>query len=108
MTSHAEAREIFYNDLPEDEAIKWIAKLQKQATKSFDSPSTSAAWKYIPSTYVLCGKDNAIPIEGQEYFINQDGANFKIERLDEASHSPFLSMPKETADAIRRAAGEKL
>jgi pimeloyl-ACP methyl ester carboxylesterase len=108
MTSDTEAHDIFYNDIPKEEADKWIAKLNKQATKSFGDPCTYAAWKHIPSTYILCGKDNAIPIQAQELFIGQDGADFKTERFENASHSPFLSMPKETADAIKRAAGEKV
>ena len=35
------------------------------------------------------------------------GTDIKTETVD-ASHSPFMSMPKETTDAIRRAAGEKV
>lgn len=35
------------------------------------------------------------------------GALFEEERCS-AGHSPFLSMPRFTADVIRRAAGEKI
>jgi pimeloyl-ACP methyl ester carboxylesterase len=108
MTSHEDAREIFYNDLSDSEAQKWVSKLNRHATKSFEAPCTWAAWKHIPSTYLYCGKDNAVTPAGEEAMINQPGANFRVVRFEEASHSPFLSMPKETADVIRRAAGEKI
>jgi pimeloyl-ACP methyl ester carboxylesterase len=107
LTVDTSAHDIFYGDLDEDEAKKWVGKLQKQAAKSVEGKNTYAAWKHIPSTYILCGKDKAVPIQAQEAMVAQEGANFNIERFNEASHSPFLSMPKETADAIRRASGEK-
>ena len=108
MTSHENAREIFYNDLSDEEAQKWISKLNKHATQSFYAPATWAAWKNIPSTYLWCGLDNAVPPPGQDAFISQEGANFNVVKFENASHSPFLSMPKETADVIRRAAGEDM
>jgi len=97
--------EIFYNDIPKEKAGECIANLQHQSVKSFSSPQTYAAWKYIPSTYLICEDDMAIPAVAQEAMATQPGANMTIERL-KASHSPFLSKPKETADVIRRAAGE--
>ena len=106
MTSHENARDTVYNDLSDEEAQKWISKLYKHATKSLSAPTTWAGWKHIPSTYVLCGQDHAIPAEAQEMMINRDSANFNVVRFEHASHSPFLSMPKETADVIRKAAGE--
>ena len=108
MTSEEQAHDIFYNDLSEEDAQKWISKLNKHATQAFEAPCTWAAWKHIPSTYLFCGRDNAVTVAGQEALISQPGANFDVVRFEDASHSPFLSMPKETADVIRRAAGEKI
>jgi pimeloyl-ACP methyl ester carboxylesterase len=108
MTASSQAHEIFYNDLSDEEVQKWTSKLNKHATKSFEAPCTYAAWKHIPSTYLFCGKDNAVTVPGQEALISQPGANFNVVRFENASHSPFLSMPKETADVIREAAGEKM
>lgn len=73
----------------------------------FCSAASYAAWKHIPSTYLVCENDNAIPLQAQEMMIGQPGANFTVERCA-ASHSPFLSMPDFTVDVIRRAAGEKV
>jgi len=97
--------ETLYNDLPEEEANKWSAKIQYQASGCFASEQTYAAFKHIPSTYILCELDRAIPPQMQEAMTTQPGANFNVVRLN-ASHSPFLSMPKETAEIIRKAAGE--
>jgi hypothetical protein len=99
------SNEIFYNDLPVDEANKWTSLLQYHATGAFFTPQVYSAFKFIPSTYIICELDNAIPAAFQEMMATQPGANMVIERL-KASHSPFLSMPEETSNIIRKAAGE--
>jgi hypothetical protein len=99
------SNEIFYNDLPEDEATKWTSKIQYHATGAFFTPQAYSAFKFIPSTYVICELDNAIPVAFQEMMATQPGADMVIEKL-KASHSPFLSMPEDTSNIIRRAAGE--
>ena len=66
-----------------------------------------AAWKHIPSTYMVCEGDQAIKLAAQEGMIAQPGANFTVERCG-SSHSPFVSMPDFTAEVVRRAAGEKI
>ena len=95
------ARETFYNDLSDDEARMWISKLNKQATQSLLQPATWAAWRHVPSSYLVCGKDNAIPAFLQDMMIAQEGANFDVTRFEDCSHSPFLSRPEETAEFIR-------
>lgn len=49
---------------------------------------TRAAWRYVPSTYLVGEKDQAAPKEYQEMFAKIAGA--KIEKCD-AGHSPMLS-----------------
>jgi hypothetical protein len=58
---------------------------------------TSAAWKLIPSTYVICENDNAIPA-GTQHLIAQRADDVQILS---ASHSPFLSQPVTLANLIR-------
>ncbi|KIW04292.1 uncharacterized protein PV09_04588 [Verruconis gallopava] len=99
-------RDVFYNDLSDSEAALWISELRKQATKSFVAPTTYAAWKHIPSTYVICERDNAFPSFAQEMLVSQQGAKFNVIRFEDSGHSPFLSKPQETAKVIRKAAGE--
>ncbi|KAE9967015.1 hypothetical protein BLS_001101 [Venturia inaequalis] len=97
--------EIFYNDLSEEEANKRSSELQHHATGAFYSIQTYSAFKFIPSTYVICELDNAIPVALQEMIATQPGADMDIIRL-KSSHSPFYSMPEETSNIIRKAAGE--
>ena len=50
----------------------------------------------MPTTYVVCERDNAIPVFAQEAMAARAG---RVERLD-AGHSPFLSRPDELAEII--------
>jgi len=95
---------IFYNDLPPAEAQYWVDKLQDFSYGCFKSPVTYAAWKYIPSTFLLCENDNAGSAEDQEKMVQAVGV-LKVERCF-SSHSPFLSVPEKTAEVIRKAAEE--
>lgn len=69
------------------------------------SKMTYPAWKDVPSTYLICEKDNAIPVERQEAMSSQKGGKFTVVRCEEG-HSPFLSRPELVARVIRKAAGE--
>ena len=99
--------EIFYNDCTAEQIEEAKRDLKPQSTLCFLLPLTYAAWKDIPSTYLVCENDNAIPLAAQEGMISQPGAKFVVERC-KASHSPFVSMPDFTAEVVRRAAGEKI
>jgi hypothetical protein len=95
----------FYNTCPDDVADMHVKDLQPFALCAFESKATYAAWKHIPSTYLLCENDQAIPVAAQEYMTTQEGANFDVVRC-KSDHSPFLGMPDFTANVVRRAAGE--
>jgi pimeloyl-ACP methyl ester carboxylesterase len=100
--------EIFYHDLPHSEAAYWSSKLRKHSYATLSVGASSAAWRTITSTYLICEDDRAIPVFVQEAMVKacQDtGADMKTERLF-ASHSPFLSKPDEVVSFLRRAAGE--
>ncbi|KAK3674459.1 hypothetical protein LTR78_005545 [Recurvomyces mirabilis] len=100
--------EIFYNDCTPEQIEEAKKHIKPISTSVFVSPAKYAACHHIPSTYLLCEKDNAIPIYAQEAMSSQPGSNFDhIERCS-ASHSPFLSMPDYTTEVIRRAAGEQI
>ena len=61
-----------------------------------------APWRTIPSTYVVCTQDNAIPVE-----LQRDVFAPRAEQVVEleASHSPFFSQPEAVADILVQAAG---
>jgi pimeloyl-ACP methyl ester carboxylesterase len=90
--------EIFYNDCPAEPTASAAARLKTQTLESFKDPVTRAAWRDVGSTYVICERDNAIPVFAQEAMSARAG---RVERLD-ASHSPFLSRPDELAEIILR------
>ncbi|KAF2160578.1 hypothetical protein M409DRAFT_59835 [Zasmidium cellare ATCC 36951] len=96
---------VFYNDMSEEDAKSATAMLKPHSYQTAHSRLTYAGWKHVPSTYIYCLKDNAIPIVVQKMMVEQTakGYGVRTETLD-ASHSPFWSMPKETAEAIQRAA----
>ena len=103
----ADPEKHFYNDCSDEVASEQMKYLLPFAKCAFTSKATYAAWKHIPSTYLLCENDQAIPVHAQEYMTKQEGARFDVIRC-RAGHSPFLSMPDFTAAVVRRAAGESI
>ncbi len=90
-------REIFYGDIDPVTADAAIARLGHQSLTAVSQPLTQASWQKIPSTYVICQKDCAIPPAVQEEMAQRAD---RVERLD-TSHSPFLSRPSWLADLLR-------
>ncbi len=86
----------FYAQCPPGVAEAAIARLCPQPFDTFLQPVTGAPWKTIPSTYVRCTLDGAIPISSQDVMAARCGAVVTLE----TDHSPFASMPSETADII--------
>lgn len=92
---------IFYNGMSDEETQKWKGSLRPFSYQCFHSKVNYATWESIPSTYLYCEKDNAIPMPVQELMVNEFAKGTKI-RTDKvaANHSPMLTMPKETAEAL--------
>lgn len=96
---------IFYNGMPDDQVQDAIAKLKPHCYQTFHSKLNHASWAGIPSTYMYCLQDNAIPMFVQEMMVKETAkdANMRTETLD-TNHSPFFTMPDECVAAIQRAA----
>jgi pimeloyl-ACP methyl ester carboxylesterase len=95
-----------YNDLLSEAQQYWASHLHHFTLKDNIEAITHATWKDIPSTYILCTQDQAIPIKRQEYMVQkvQDaGVKVRVERW-ECAHSPFLSMPAKVAESVAVAA----
>ncbi|KAJ4378913.1 hypothetical protein N0V86_005789 [Didymella sp. IMI 355093] len=102
--------EVMYNGLSKDEQAYWFSQLQTHSLATLEAPTLGASWKTIPSSYLICEQDLAIPVPIQEMMINgakEKGARVEVSRLD-TGHSPYLTMPKETVAWIRTVAGERL
>jgi pimeloyl-ACP methyl ester carboxylesterase len=98
-----EPMHFFYHDVPDQKAQRAIDNLGGfPISHAMNSPS-KVGWREIPTAYIVCEDDRAITKEGQEQMINAVKAQgVEVETVYlKASHSPFLSMPAETAKAIR-------
>lgn len=102
--------QVFYNDLPEDEAQRCVETLRPFSYQCMHSKLDYAAWKHgVPTTYLYTLQDQAIPMFVQKMMVEETAKGYDL-RTDtvDASHSPFLSKVDDTANAIRRAAGENV
>jgi len=88
-----------YGDCPADVAKTAAERLTPQSVAAIATPQTVAAWQALPSTYVICEKDQAVPPPVQEAMASRAAT---VERLP-SSHSPFLSCPDDVAAIVRRA-----
>jgi pimeloyl-ACP methyl ester carboxylesterase len=88
---------VFYNGVSPELTEQAVARLQLQSTGSVAQPLSRAAWADVPSTYIVCEQDQAIPVFAQEAMSARAGT---VLRLD-AGHSPFLSQPAELAAVLR-------
>jgi pimeloyl-ACP methyl ester carboxylesterase len=95
--AEAEARDVFYADVDPALAQAAMTRLVPASYSSQTGPVSAAAWHTIPSTYVICTADNAIPPIAQEAMAQRAE---RVHRLD-SSHSPFLSMPVELAALLK-------
>lgn len=97
---------IFYNDLSIEEAKKSVDALSHHSYRCLFTKLTYPGYKDIPTTYLLCEKDNAIPLCVQEKMVdNARGLGVHVDTVTfDASHSPFLSMPDDVVAACKRAA----
>lgn len=100
-------RELFYHDLPEEEARYWVSQLTSQSLKAlFEGREyTYAGWRDVPSWYIGTVEDRGIPVLAQRMSVGmarEMGATVEHREL-QTSHSPFLSQPGLTVEIILEA-----
>ncbi|WP_433296291.1 alpha/beta hydrolase [Pseudonocardia sp. CA-142604] len=89
----------FYGrDVPEDLRNDAVSRLVSHSARSFADQVTQAGWHSIPSSYIVCDDDQAIPPSRQEWLATRTGAVYHLP----SSHSPFLSMPAELAELLTK------
>ncbi|AEO59880.1 hypothetical protein MYCTH_2308500 [Thermothelomyces thermophilus ATCC 42464] len=100
-------RELFYHDVPADEAEYWVSQLTTQSLKAlFEGGEHSyAGWKDVPVWYIGTIEDRGLPVVAQRLGIGMARAMGGVieHREMQTSHSPFLSQPKETVGIILEA-----
>ncbi|KAJ5495524.1 hypothetical protein N7539_000640 [Penicillium diatomitis] len=92
---------IFYHDLPPEVQFAAIEQLKPHSKLAFLQPASFEPWHEIPCMYLFCDDDAALPLAVQEEFAKTLGNPLTYHV--KASHSPFLSLPEETADGLELA-----
>nr|QIY67110.1 alpha/beta hydrolase [Streptomyces sp. RPA4-2] len=93
----AEPLKALYGDVEPHLAQESVARLGRQSLASVTQPLTQAAWRTVPSTYILCEEDMAIPLPLQEAMAARAERTVRLR----SGHSPFLSQPAELARVLR-------
>ena len=92
----ARAHALFYADSDDATAAGAIARLRPMGFGGEDSAPTEPAWKHVPSTYIICTNDAALPPAAQRTMAAH--AETVIEWPTD--HSPFLTRPGEIAELL--------
>ena len=93
-------REVFAADLPERVTSVAAVAQRPIAAVAFEERAGTAAWKWLPSWFVVAKADRAIHPEAQRFMARRTGAH-TIEV--EASHAVAMSRPADVAAHIRAA-----
>jgi hypothetical protein len=76
------------------------------------SVTTDAAWRVIPTTYILCMEDKPSTVAAAQYLIEtaMAGGEHKIDHVikHNVGHSPFISQPEWLAKTLIGEAGRQV
>lgn len=86
----------FYADCSPEDVQLACARLSPQHPASFSQPLRAAAWRTVPSTYVVCTEDRAVSLPFQRALATR--TTHRVEMP--TSHSPFFSAPDALADLL--------
>ena len=62
----------FYHDLSADQA-HWVSELHHRCIGAQMDPLRSGAYQNIPSTYLFCENDQALPVQVQQLMVRDCG-----------------------------------
>ena len=91
----------FAADVDSDTADVMAATQRPWSGAGFYEPSAAPAWRTVPSWYLLCTEDRAIPAATQRFMAERAGARI---REVPASHASMVSQPEAATDLILEAA----
>ncbi|PVH77842.1 alpha/beta-hydrolase [Cadophora sp. DSE1049] len=98
-------QDIAFNDMSADQAAIGMEHMSHSSTSVFATPSTFEPWANgIPCAYIFCTDDNALPFPIQQQMAGQLGAEPVTWSL-KAGHCPFMSIPDQLLEVVRKAAG---
>jgi pimeloyl-ACP methyl ester carboxylesterase len=97
-------RQLFYHDLPEEEAGEWVKQLSPQSLKAlFEGGEHSyAGWRDVPVWYIGTVEDQGLPVVAQRVNVGmaREMGAAVVHRELRSSHSPFLSQPDEVVELL--------
>jgi pimeloyl-ACP methyl ester carboxylesterase len=94
--------ELFAADLPGDQAALMARSQVLNRADNFSATITTAAWRTKPSWMLVAGSDRTINPELERWYAKR--ANSHAVEVAGASHSVYVSRPKEVAALIEEAA----
>ncbi|GGM14741.1 alpha/beta fold hydrolase [Nakamurella endophytica] len=83
----------FLHDCDDEIRVQAADHLARQSLRVTGQPVGAAAWREVPTTYLVCSADRGTPAERQRDFARRADAVVEID----AGHHPFLTRP----DAVR-------
>ena len=96
-------RETFCPDVPVDIATVLAATQRPLAAAAMAEPCAGAAWKTIPSWYLVSSDDNSIHPDAERFMAERIGASMET---IVGSHAAFIAQPVATAAFILRAVAQ--
>src|SRR6202041_395845 len=98
----AQFHELFAADLPADQAAFMARSQVLNFADNFSATITTAAWRTKPSWMVVAGGDRTINPDLERWYAKR--AKSHTVEVAGASHSVYVSHPREVADVIESAA----
>jgi len=98
----AQFHELFAADLPSDQAAFMARSQVLNFADNFSATITSAAWRTKPSWMLVAGSDRTINPDLERWYAAR--AHSHTVEVAGASHSVYVSHPKQVADLIESAA----
>lgn len=92
----------FWHDVS-DESVRAAAweRVTTQSASAFLTPTTRAAWRGRPSTYVVCAEDRSTSLELQRFHAARATTSHELP----TGHHPFLSNPELVVDLLQELLG---
>lgn len=102
----ATPEDVFYNGLSHEQIADAMNDLKPHSYQVMHSPLTYEGWRHVPTTYLYCSQDAAIPPHIQKLMVEETakGVDIRTETC-EAGHSPMINRAEDVAAAIKRSLG---
>jgi pimeloyl-ACP methyl ester carboxylesterase len=98
----AQFHKLFAADLPDDQAAFMARSQVFNFADNFSATITTAAWRTKPSWMLVAGSDRTINPDLERWYAKRAGSH--TVEVAGASHSVYVSHPKQVADVIESAA----